>query len=135
MNKLALALLAGIAAASVSACATDGVKLGQEDLSKALVGNTSESVFTVGGGTTITNWTYYAPEGTFVSENSKGEQGHGTYSIKDGQLCRTWTKAYYNWTASNGCSAVSQDGKAYQIDGRYVPQILPGNAKKLSYKG
>lgn len=134
MKKLAMGV-AVLAVSALGACATDGVKLGQEDLSKALVGNTSEAVFTVGGGTTITNWTYYAPDGTFVSENNKGEQGHGTYSIKDGQLCSTWVKAYFNWTASNGCSAVSQDGKTYQIGGRYVPQIYKGNARNLKYKG
>jgi len=134
MKKLSLGL-ALAAMTTLGACATDGVKLGQEELSKALIGNTSEAMFTVGGGQTITNWTYFGTDGTFVSQNNKGEQGHGTYTIKDGQLCTTWVKAYYNWSASNGCSAVSKDGKTYQINGRSVPQILPGNAKGLKYTG
>lgn len=136
MRKIAYVLLAGIAAGSVAACATDNtpkVMLTGPQIENLLTGNTTEMSFTVGPGIPITSWGYRKPGGDMLVMNSKGETGTAKWSVEGNKLCTKWVKPYHEWRVQDACGGVIKISETtYELEesGRRI-SVMPGNAKNL----
>lgn len=134
MRKIVLTLVAGIAAASVSACATDNtpkVKMTGAEIENTLKGNTLQRSFSAGPNTIFSS-NYYSPNGVMLSQNSKGEQGAANWSIKDDQLCLKWTKKGFDWVVSDSCTSYSKAGEnRIESSAGTVWTIKAGNPENL----